>query len=150
MPNPEANEIVFHFIDFGGLDDLLLNGCWQPPIHHVTGALVFIGCHNKTCIMGTKTGCKHASTPRPPSWLHLFGGTARSADACTILKLILDQKIDTCVHCLFLSWIRDFRDRRDNPLSRFVFLIAWVANATVIAITHCKKASIAPHFPLQI
>ena len=38
VPNEDADPAVSALVDLAGLDDLLLEGCWDPPIHHVARA----------------------------------------------------------------------------------------------------------------
>merc|ERR1712153_3402 len=51
VPDELADWAILALIDLGGLDDLLLQGGWDPPVYHVARALVLVGCHDEARIM---------------------------------------------------------------------------------------------------
>merc|ERR1711879_324134 len=69
MPNADADDAILALIDLRGLDDLLLESCREPPIHHVAGVLPVVCTQDEACVMRSQAGCEHACTPWPPSRL---------------------------------------------------------------------------------
>merc|ERR1712113_394088 len=72
VPNEDADETILALVDLGRFDNLLLQCSGDPPIHHVTRALVLVGSYNEASVMRTQAGGEHASTPWPPRRLQ-FG-----------------------------------------------------------------------------
>lgn len=72
MPNQKADPSLFAFVNFGSFNDLFLQRCRDPPIHHIARIFVLIGTHHKACIMWPQAGREHPSSPRPPGGDEVF------------------------------------------------------------------------------
>mmetsp|Transcript_55116 Transcript_55116/g.120579 ORF Transcript_55116/g.120579 Transcript_55116/m.120579 type:complete len:446 (-) Transcript_55116:16-1353(-) len=130
VPNENANPTIAAFIDLGGFDDLLLQGCGDPPIHHVPGILVLVGASHKTGVMRAQTGGEHPSAPWPPG-LHQV-----------VLAIGHLHHIEAGVVGLLFSRIGDLRNRRHLPLAR-------LADASVVAVSYCVDGAISPDSSTQ-
>jgi len=142
VPDELADWAVLALIDLGGLDDLLLQGGWDPPVHHVARALVLVGCHDEARIMRSQARREHASTPWPPGVLeptHSLSPAAYHISACTMDRAIQDLDVHARVESLLLTRVRDLWNHRKDPL-------LWRADAAEIAIADSEDVALAPGF----
>merc|ERR1712072_321911 len=67
VPDEDADDAILALVYFCSFDDLLLDGCREPPVDHVARVLVLVRGQDEASIVRSQAGCKHASTPWPPS-----------------------------------------------------------------------------------
>mmetsp|Transcript_107651 Transcript_107651/g.219694 ORF Transcript_107651/g.219694 Transcript_107651/m.219694 type:complete len:391 (+) Transcript_107651:77-1249(+) len=132
VPDANADQAVLALVDLGGLDDLLLERCRDPPVHHVAGALVFVGAHDEASVVGAQACGEHAGAPGPPS--RLEDGVLDTL----LLGLHLSHDIFDRMQGLLLARVGDLGDWRHLPVRR-------IADATVVAIPDSVDGAIAPH-----
>merc|ERR1719433_1958413 len=135
VPDEPADEPVLALVDLGGLDQLLLEGGEDPPVHHVAGALLLVRRQDEARVVGPEARGEHPRTPRPPG---------RKEIRCRVPGLGVRQPLHVLdrTHCLLLARVRNLRDRGHLKVWR-------VANAAVVAIPHREDAAVAPDGPAR-
>ena len=126
VPNEDADPTVATLVDLGGLDDLLLQGCWDPPVHHVARALVLVGSSDEASIVRAQACSEHAGAPGPPG-LHEV-----------LLVLSQAHDVQASVVGLLLTGIGDLRDRWHLPFPG-------LPDASVVAVAHREDGAISPN-----
>ena len=126
VPNEDADPTVATLVDLGGLDDLLLQGCRDPPVHHVARALVLVGSSDEAGIVRAQARGEHAGAPGPPG-LH---------EVLLVLRQAHD--VQAGVVGLLLAGIRDLRDGWHLPFPG-------LPNATVVAVANREDGAISPN-----
>mmetsp|Transcript_18146 Transcript_18146/g.39964 ORF Transcript_18146/g.39964 Transcript_18146/m.39964 type:complete len:241 (-) Transcript_18146:729-1451(-) len=130
VPNEDANPTVPALINLGRLDNLLLQGRWNPPVHHVSRVLVLIGPGHEAGVVGSQTGGEHPGAPGPPG-LH---------EVALALRHLHD--VQAGVVGLLLSRVGDLRYRWHLPVAR-------LADAAVVAIAHRVDRAVRPDLATQ-
>merc|ERR1711879_1069493 len=72
IPYAPPYETMPALINLRCLDDLFLQCCRNPPIHHVARALLLVCRKHEASIVWPKTRGEHACAPRPPCPLQLL------------------------------------------------------------------------------
>ena len=96
-----------------------------------------VGRKDKARVVRSQTCGEHARTPRPPRRLRILGRTA-SAPPLVLQNVDVPARVD----CLFLTRIRDLRDRM-HAFARFP--VIWRPDAAVVAVTDGEEDTITPH-----
>merc|ERR1719515_44588 len=121
VPDELPNRPVPALVHLRCLDDLLLQGGGDPPVHHVAGPLVLVGSDHEAGIVRAQGRRKHTCAPWEPRLDQLLRHPVRPAAAARMLPVLLlvqDLDVPDRGHRLLLTRVRDLRDRRKIPITR--------------------------------
>ena len=80
MPDEDADPAVAALIDLRGLNDLLLQGRGDPPVHHVARVLILVGAGHEASVVRPQAGGEHAGAPGPPGGHEILVALVKAHD----------------------------------------------------------------------
>merc|ERR1719284_181457 len=143
VPNELPDRPVPALVHLRRLDDLLLQGGRDPPVHHVARSFVLIGSDHEAGIVRAQGRRKHTCAPGEPRRDQILRHPVRPAAATRVLPVFLlvqDLDVPARMNRLLLTWVRDLRDRRKIPLSH----IFAPREAAKVAVANREDRAVAP------